>query len=65
MYTGSTLICGGMALAVAAPASASWALPVVALIHRIRLEEQMLHDALGSRYASYAHGRARLIPTIW
>lgn len=65
MYSGSILICGGIAMALTAPASALWVLPILSLIHRIRIEEAALHAALGSDYARYRRGRARLIPKIW
>lgn len=65
MYSGSTLICSGIATALSAPASALWTLPILSLIHRIHIEEAALHAALGSDYAHYRQGRARLIPKIW
>jgi protein-S-isoprenylcysteine O-methyltransferase Ste14 len=36
-----------------------------ALVHRILVEERMRRDALGDRYASFASGRARLLPGVW
>lgn len=65
MYSGSTLICTGIATALSASASALWALPIVSLIHRINIEEAALHAALGTDYAQYRQGRARLIPKMW
>jgi protein-S-isoprenylcysteine O-methyltransferase Ste14 len=65
MYSGATLICTGAAVAIAAPASALWALPALALVHRIEFEEAMLHDVLGPDYADFIRGRARLVPKVW
>jgi len=36
-----------------------------AMVRRIRVEENALHDALGARYRDYASGRARLLPGLW
>ncbi len=56
----------GAALAVDPPvASATWALPLVALVRRIGIEEEMLRGALGSDYEAFARGRARLVPGVW
>src|ERR1700712_2547055 len=38
---------------------------LVALLHRIRIEERSLNAALGERYADFASGRARLVPFLW
>lgn len=65
MYSGSTSICLGIALALGTPASLAWALPVGALVHRVGVEESLLRDALGSDYAAYEAGRRRLIPGVW
>lgn len=65
MYSGSTLICIGIATTLTAPASALWSLPILSLIHRIQVEEVALRAALGSEYAHYRKRRARLIPGIW
>lgn len=65
MYSGIALICAGAAVAVTAPASALWALPTLALFHRIEVEEAMLRDALGTEYEGFVRGRARLIPEVW
>lgn len=66
MYTGSTLICVGCALAVdARPASLAWALPAATLVHRVRIEERLLRATLGDSYERFADGRARLAPGVW
>jgi protein-S-isoprenylcysteine O-methyltransferase Ste14 len=65
MYSGAALICTGAAVVIAAPASVLWALPALALVHRIQIEETMLRDALGTDYADFIDGRARLIPMVW
>jgi protein-S-isoprenylcysteine O-methyltransferase Ste14 len=40
-------------------------LVLIALIHRLRIEEDALTSALGDRYREFAAGRARLIPYVW
>lgn len=66
MYTGATLICVGCALAVDAwPASLTWALPAAALVHRVKVEEQLLRSTLAHRYEHFADSRARLAPGVW
>lgn len=40
-------------------------LPTTALVHRIRVEEQILERSLGHDYAAYANSRARLVPRVW
>jgi protein-S-isoprenylcysteine O-methyltransferase Ste14 len=65
MYAGATLICFGCGLAVEEPASATWALPALALLHRVRVEEALLRSELGDRYDDFAQGRARLVPGVW
>jgi protein-S-isoprenylcysteine O-methyltransferase Ste14 len=37
----------------------------VAFVGRIRVEERMLHTALGARYEAYAAERKRLVPGVW
>ena len=46
-------------------ATASVALLLAAIVHRIRIEERALNHALGERYRDFATGRARLIPFLW
>lgn len=66
MYAGGVLICAGTALVVdRATATVAWALPVLALLRRIQVEERVLGEALGAEYESFAAGRARLVPGIW
>ena len=36
-----------------------------AMVRRIRVEEDALHDSLGARYRDYSDGRARLLPGVW
>jgi protein-S-isoprenylcysteine O-methyltransferase Ste14 len=66
-YTGLLLIFAGVGLMVGNWLSAAGAviLILVALIHRLRIEERALTAALGDRYREFAAGRARLIPYIW
>jgi len=40
-------------------------LPTAALVHRIRVEEPILHERLGDTYAEFCTGRARLVPGVW
>ena len=65
MYSGSALICAGASVAVASPASAMWALPVGALVHRITIEEAMLRREMAEDYDQLVERRARLIPCLW
>jgi protein-S-isoprenylcysteine O-methyltransferase Ste14 len=66
MYLGSMMICAGAGIALATwPSSIAWALPPLALVRRINVEERVLRDALEERYESYAAARARLIPGLW
>ena len=66
MYAGTAVLCAGVGTTVAAwPGSVAWALPPLALLQRIRVEEEVLSRALGARYEAYAGGRARLIPGLW
>jgi protein-S-isoprenylcysteine O-methyltransferase Ste14 len=66
MYSGASLTCVGLGLAAGSPLTlAVWGLPIVALVRRIGVEEQMLREALGAAYDEYADGRARLVPRLW
>jgi protein-S-isoprenylcysteine O-methyltransferase Ste14 len=38
---------------------------LIALIHRLRIEERALNATLGDRYRDFAASRARLIPYVW
>ncbi len=40
-------------------------LPTWALAHRIKVEEDMLLDALGADYAGYRNRTKRLVPWVW
>lgn len=66
-YTGLLLIFAGGGLVVANWVSAVGAVGVVlvALIHRLRIEEHALGEALGDRYRQFAASRARLVPYVW
>lgn len=66
MYAGSTLLCLGLGAGLGTgPTALAWALPPVALLRRIAVEERVLAEALGERYERYAAGRARLVPGVW
>ncbi len=65
MYSGATLICVGLGITVSSPESALWALPVLALVRRIQVEESVLRDALGEAYIDFSTDRARLVPGLW
>ena len=43
----------------------AFGIPAFAFVWRIRVEERMLRDSLGARYAAYAANRKRLVPGIW
>ncbi len=66
-YTGALLIFGGFGLALANALSllVLVVLPALAYLRRIRVEEAELESVLGERYAAYARGRARLVPSLW
>jgi len=66
-YTGLVLAFAGAGLMVGNWVSAIGAvlLVLIALVHRLRLEERALTAALGNRYREFAASRARLIPYIW
>jgi protein-S-isoprenylcysteine O-methyltransferase Ste14 len=66
-YTGLLLVFLGGGLVVANWVSAAGAvgLLLVALVHRLRLEERALNEAAGTRYRQFAASRARLIPYVW
>jgi protein-S-isoprenylcysteine O-methyltransferase Ste14 len=66
-YTGLLLTFAGGGLIVDNWVGATGAVVVllVALIHRLRIEEHALDDALGNRYRRFAANRARLIPYVW
>lgn len=66
-YTGLLLAFAGGGLIVDNWASAAGTVGVVlvALIHRIHIEERALNEALGNRYQQFAANRSRLIPYVW
>jgi protein-S-isoprenylcysteine O-methyltransferase Ste14 len=66
-YTGLLLIFAGVGLMVGNWLSVAGAviLVLIALIHRLRIEERALVGALGDRYCEFAASRARLIPYVW
>lgn len=66
-YTGLLLVVGGLGVMTgnAAGAAAALVLVLVAVIHRLRVEERALVAALGDRYRAFAASRARLIPFVW
>ena len=66
-YCGWLLVCLGYGIAVQ-----NWIslfvvilLPLVALLYRIQIEEQVLVSSLGSAYVEYQKRTKRLIPWIW
>ncbi|MEA5363107.1 isoprenylcysteine carboxylmethyltransferase family protein [Amycolatopsis sp., V23-08] len=66
-YTGLLLVFAGGGLVVGNWVGAAGAVAVLllALIHRLRIEERALGDALGDRYRQFAASRARLVPYVW
>ncbi len=66
-YTGLLLTFAGGGLVVDNWVSAVGAVAVllIALVHRLRIEERALGEALGDRYRQFAAKRARLIPHVW
>jgi len=66
-YTGLLFTCAGFGIAVQ-----NWlsfllavALPLVALLYRIRVEEEELVLALGAEYQEYQGKTKKLIPWLW
>jgi protein-S-isoprenylcysteine O-methyltransferase Ste14 len=55
----------GLTLGDLAAAVVMVALPTMALLWRIRVEEVALRAGLGDSYLEYCKGRARLIPGVW
>jgi protein-S-isoprenylcysteine O-methyltransferase Ste14 len=66
-YTGLLLMFAGVGLMIGNWVSTAGAviLVLIALIHRLRIEERALNAALGDRYREFAASRARLIPYAW
>jgi protein-S-isoprenylcysteine O-methyltransferase Ste14 len=66
-YTGLLLVFSGGGLIADNWVSAAGAGSVllVALIHRLRIEERALDEAVGGRYRQFAANRARLVPFVW
>ena len=66
-YTGLLLACAGLGIACSNALSLAVMilLPLAGILVRIRVEERALNRALGDAYATYASGKARLIPGIW
>lgn len=66
-YTGLLLILLGLGLALETwlGLAAIVVLPLIGVLIRIRVEEAVLLEALGSEYASYAAETRRLIPGVW
>jgi protein-S-isoprenylcysteine O-methyltransferase Ste14 len=66
-YSGLILMFAGVGLMIGNWVSAAGAviLILIALIHRLRIEERALNATLGDRYRDFAASRARLIPYVW
>jgi protein-S-isoprenylcysteine O-methyltransferase Ste14 len=66
-YTGLILILAGFGLAVGnwLAFAACIALPLPALLHRIRVEEAEMNRVLGNDYGDYERQTKRLIPGVW
>jgi protein-S-isoprenylcysteine O-methyltransferase Ste14 len=66
-YTGLLLILAGVGVMVGNWLSAAGAvvLVLIAVIHRLRVEERAMIAALGDRYRRFAASRARLVPYVW
>jgi len=66
-YTGLLLTLAGVGLALGnwAALLVLFVLPPAGLVHRIRLEERALTEALGEPYRRFAATRARLVPGLW
>jgi protein-S-isoprenylcysteine O-methyltransferase Ste14 len=66
-YSGLLLALGGVGLGYGnwLSLAAMLALPLGAVIYRIRVEEAALSAALGAAYTAYADRRKRLLPLVW
>jgi protein-S-isoprenylcysteine O-methyltransferase Ste14 len=66
-YTGLLLMFAGVGLMTGNWLSTAGAivLVLIAVVHRVRIEERALIAASGDRYREFAAGRARLIPHVW
>lgn len=66
-YTGLLLVFSGGGLIAGnwVGAAGAGAVLLVALIHRLRIEERALEEVLGDRYRRFAASRARLVPFVW
>jgi protein-S-isoprenylcysteine O-methyltransferase Ste14 len=66
-YDGLLLICAGYGIAVQNWLSllVAVAVPLVALLYRIHLEEPVLAASLGSEYRAYQQRTKKLIPWVW
>ncbi|GAA2614859.1 methyltransferase family protein [Paractinoplanes durhamensis] len=66
-YTGLLLMIAGVGVMIGnwVGAAGAFVLVLVALLHRMRVEERALTAQLGDRYRDFAAHRARLIPYIW
>ena len=67
MYAGSavTFLGVGLALGTWPGLALVFVGTLAAIVRRIRVEEDTLHDALDAQYRDYASGRARLLPGLW
>ncbi|HVP91408.1 MAG TPA: isoprenylcysteine carboxylmethyltransferase family protein [Terriglobales bacterium] len=66
-YSGLLLMCCGYGIAEQSWLSLAIAvgLPLMALVHRIRVEEAALAAGIGSEYQEYRERTKKLIPGIW
>ena len=66
-YSGLLLITGGYGVAVQNWLSLSVAivLPLIALLYRIHVEEELMAKSFGDEYRTYQKRTKRLIPCIW
>jgi protein-S-isoprenylcysteine O-methyltransferase Ste14 len=66
-YSGIILFCFGYGLAVQSWLSLIIAvsLPTIALLYRIKIEEEVLVKGIGTEYEAYQRKTKKLIPGIW
>ena len=66
-YSGALLAILGLGLAFGNLASLLllFGSVLVGVLHRIRVEEQVLSSALGENYTGYADHTSRLLPGVW
>lgn len=66
-YTGALIVQAGLGLSTGNILSTAVlvVVPTLGYVHRIRVEEAALAEALGTEYTDYQKGSSRLVPGVW